>query len=367
MGSSSLGKPIVIADYDPAWVDRFEQERDLIYRTCGRDAFVRIEHVGSTSVPGLAAKPIIDLMPGVRSLGDAQPLIRLLKTIGYQYVPEFEQPSPERNDPGMPFRRYFRKDVDGVRAFHMHMVEAGSEFWTNHLRFRNYLRTEPVVAREYADLKRAIAAEFNASLTASSNTNHGYTDRKGAFVEDVLARARARVARGTPVVLATYDPAWPAVFERERERLAHALGGVALAIEHVGSTSVPGLAAKPTIDIAIGLRDTSEIMAKGEAMAALGYRSELNFEDWAYHERKDREAGIAYHVHGVPLGGERWTAYVAFRDALRSDASLRAEYEALKRANAAEFQNDRLGYVEAKTEFVRGVIRRALAGSRAPE
>lgn len=364
MGSSNAGKPIVIADYDPAWVERFESERDLIYRTCGRDAFVRIEHVGSTSVPGLAAKPIIDMMPGLRSLDDAPPLIPLFESIGYRYVPEFERPIPELNDPGMPFRRYFRKDLNGARAFHAHMVEAGSVFWTNHLRFRNYLRVEPDVAREYADLKRAIAAEFNAALTPASNTNAGYTDRKSAFVEDVVRRAHARAARGTPVRLADHDPAWAAIYKHERERIAAALGDVALAIEHVGSTSVPGLAAKPTVDIAVGVRDTAAIMAKAPAMAELGYRSELNFEDWAYFDRRDDAPGTGIHVHGVPIGGARWNAYIAFRDALRADAALRAEYEALKRTNAAEFQGDVLGYSEAKSEFVRNAINRSRAAPR---
>lgn len=361
MTSSSAGKPIVIADYDPAWVARFQAERVAIYRACGRDAFVRVEHIGSTAVPGLAAKPIIDMMPGLRSLDDAPPLIALLEALGYEYVPEFERPIPEWNDPGMPFRRYFRKDVNGARALHVHMVEAGSEFWVRHLRFRNYLRTEPAVARAYADLKRAIAAEFNAALTPASNINAGYTDRKTEFVEDVLPLANERARRGTPVRLATYDAAWPALFERERDRLVAALGDVALAIEHVGSTAVPGLPAKPTIDIAVGVRDTATMMARAGAMADLGYRSELNFDDWAYFDRKDRDAGIAYHVHSVPLGGRRWTAYLAFRDALRTDAALRASYEALKRASAAEFQGDRLGYVEAKSEFIEAAVARALA------
>ncbi len=185
----TIGRPVVIADYDPAWPAKFEAERDLIVRTCGDGAFVRIEHIGSTSVPGLSAKPIIDMMPGLRSLEDARPLIPLLESIGYEYVPAFEHDTSSGS--GMPFRRYFRKDENGERAYHLHAVEAGSSFWAEHLLFRDYLRGHSDAAADYARLKRDLAAEFNAALTQLSDINVGYTDRKTEFIEMIKARARA--------------------------------------------------------------------------------------------------------------------------------------------------------------------------------
>jgi len=187
--TSRTGKPIVIAAYDPAWPRRFEAERELIFRACGREPFAAIEHVGSTAVPGLAAKPIIDIMPGLRSLDDAPPLIPLLEGIGYEYVREFER--PDAFDEGMPLRRYFRKDVDGERAFHLHMVATDSEFWRRHLLFRDWLRGHPEDADAYAALKRRITAEYNAALTPASDINLGYTDRKSEFIEGIMARAEA--------------------------------------------------------------------------------------------------------------------------------------------------------------------------------
>lgn len=183
------GQPIVIVDYDPLWPERFERERALILRACGEAAFVAIEHIGSTAVQGLAAKPIIDMMPGLRTLEDAPPLIARLESIGFEYVPEFERPN--QFDEGMPMRRYFRKDEGGVRAFHVHMVEVASDFWRDHLLFRDYLRVHPDTAAAYARLKRELAAGFNANLTPESNGNHGYTDRKTDFVESVKEQARA--------------------------------------------------------------------------------------------------------------------------------------------------------------------------------
>jgi len=192
--TSRTGKPIVIADYDPASPLRFERERDLILRTCGAAPFVRIEHVGSTAVPGLAAKPIIDLMPGLHTLDDAPPLIPKLQSIGYEYGPEAEQPN--EFDEGMPERRYFRKDVGGERAFHMHMVTVTSDFWQTHLLFRNFLRVSPDARREYDGVKRRVAAEYNATLTPQSNINLGYTEKKSDCIAAIMAKARTYIAEG---------------------------------------------------------------------------------------------------------------------------------------------------------------------------
>lgn len=177
-----------IVPYDAAWPEVFEAERALIAAALTLPS-EHIEHIGSTAVPGLAAKPIIDMMPGLRSLDDAPALIPKLESVGYSYVPEFERPTAV--DEGMPFRRYFRKDREGVRAFHMHMVEHGSEFWVKHLLFRDYLRAHGEARDAYAALKRELAADYNSRLLPESNVNIGYTDRKTAFVEATLEHARA--------------------------------------------------------------------------------------------------------------------------------------------------------------------------------
>ena len=187
--TSRTGKPIIIADYDPIWPQRFERERAEILRVCGAAPFVSIEHMGSTSVAGLAAKPIIDMMPGLRSLDDAPALIAPLASIGYEYLPEFERPNAF-DDEGMPFRRYFRKDVNGERAFQLHMVEVRSDFWSRHLLFRDFLRISPDDAREYERVKHAVAAEYNQTVTPESNINIGYTDKKSDCINAIVAKAR---------------------------------------------------------------------------------------------------------------------------------------------------------------------------------
>ena len=104
-------------------------------------------------------------------------------------MPEYERPNAF--DEGMPFRRYFRKDVNGERAFHMHVVEVDGDFWRTHLLFRDFLRISPTDADEYGRVKRRVAAEYNATMTAESNTNLGYTDKKSDCINAIMAKARA--------------------------------------------------------------------------------------------------------------------------------------------------------------------------------
>lgn len=174
--------PVIIVDYDPRWPQEYEEERRRILAAIG-PTLVAIEHVGSTAVPGLGAKPIIDIMAAVARLDDARACVAPLQHIGYTYVPAYEAELPER--------RYFRKGPPEGRTHHLHMVEFGSDFWQRHLRFREALRADPDAAREYERLKRALAAQYGTD-------RDGYTLAKTAFVESVLARPRRpqRGARG---------------------------------------------------------------------------------------------------------------------------------------------------------------------------
>lgn len=132
--------PIEIVDYDPAWPRRFEDEKSRIIVAIG-SSVVAVEHVGSTAIPGVAAKPIIDIMAGLRSLAEWTNCIGPLEALGYEYVPSWEVELPER--------RYFRRVRPRPRTHHIHMVETTSEFWRRQLLFRDHLRAHQEDAREY--------------------------------------------------------------------------------------------------------------------------------------------------------------------------------------------------------------------------
>ena len=167
----------------------------------------------------------------------------------------------------------------------------------------------------------------------------------------------------TRVTLSPYSPLWPAIFDYERERLRELLGEVR--IEHVGSTAVPGLGAKPVIDILVGAPSLAAIEERIPALQGYGYQYVPEFEraipDRRYFRRTDGQPGH-FHVHAVVEGGAFWRSHLAFRDALRADAGLAGEYWKLKRKLAARFPDDRAAYTDAKAEFIRDVLARATAG-----
>jgi tRNA threonylcarbamoyladenosine biosynthesis protein TsaE len=134
------------------------------------------------------------------------------------------------------------------------------------------------------------------------------------------------------VDLADHDPAWAERFKAEAEQIARALGEVVVAIEHVGSTAVPGLAAKPTIDIAVGATTINLSPALVERMHEAGFEDARDeTRPWERRFRKGPEVPREVIVHVVEFGGPAWSSYLRFRDALRDDAELAAEYEQLKR------------------------------------
>ena len=174
-GKRDVTYPVEIVDYDPQWPVLYEEEKSRILNVIGR-RIVAIEHIGSTAVPGLAAKPIIDIIVAVRHLIDAGECIEPLQSIGYEYVPEFEVEIPER--------RFFRKGPPEARTHHIHMIELTSEFWERHLLFRDYLRSHPDVAQQYYQLKKELAARYGSDREA-------YAGAKTPFIESIVAKSRA--------------------------------------------------------------------------------------------------------------------------------------------------------------------------------
>lgn len=171
---------IAIAESDDRWPARFSAERDALSASlAGAGGLVAIEHIGSTSVPGLAAKPIVDIMAGVERLAIVNDRwLAPLGRLGYEYISAYEIE--------FPMRRYFRKPggTDRPRSHHLHIVEPTSDFWRRHLLFRDWLRSHPEDARAYAALKRHLAAIHGEDRVA-------YTDGKTEFIEEILARAYA--------------------------------------------------------------------------------------------------------------------------------------------------------------------------------
>lgn len=172
---SMLGLPpgtVTLSEYDPQWPEHFRRESErLIQTTGGPDGPIKdIAHIGSTSVPGMIAKPMIDMMVGLRTLADVSALVPILQGLGYEYKGEF----------GIPDRHFFT--LGDPTTHHVHMVHHGGPFWRLNVLFRDHLRNHPDEARAYEALKRGLAAKF-------ANNREAYTKGKDAFIRSMLHRA----------------------------------------------------------------------------------------------------------------------------------------------------------------------------------
>lgn len=169
---------IRLVPYDPAWPTAFEAEAAVIRAALGGLA-KSIDHVGSTSVPGLDAKPVIDIQVSVASLESIEPFKLKLAAVGYVHFadpdPAFEHVYP-----------YFHKPHDWPHTHHVHLCEAGSEWEWRHLAFRDCLREHAGAREEYAALKRRLAAIHGG---ATHPKRQAYADAKGEFVQRILAAA----------------------------------------------------------------------------------------------------------------------------------------------------------------------------------
>ncbi len=344
-----LADSIVLVEYDPSWPECFADEKARIVGAIG-GMVADIQHIGSTAVPGLDAKPLIDIMVATRSVDDIAGCVEPLEALGYIH----------RGEVVFPGGRYFKKLKDGVvRTHNIHLCTADNPEWERHLRFRDYLRSHPAVAREYAALKRELGPRYGADRI-------GYTEAKGEFIEGCIARARLEPPRTVQIV--DYDPRWPAMFEDEKSRIMDAVGEWLVDVQHVGSTSVPGLAAKPIIDMMPTLRDLGDARHCIAPLEALGYEYVPQFETILPERRYFRRGEVqiySHHVHMVQADTAFWRRHIEFRDYLREHPEAAREYAALKRELAERYRTDRVAYTDAKTEFIRGIEARA-AAARSP-
>src|ERR1044072_9524664 len=139
---------VSLVDYNESWAEIFAEEQALLAGVL-TDTKAQIEHIGSTAVVGLSAKPVIDIMIGIEDFSLADSLVPKIVAADYDYIKAFETE--------MPYRRYFTRRVDGDDTHHIHMVAIGSEFWLRLLLFRDYLREHKNVRDEYANLKSELA------------------------------------------------------------------------------------------------------------------------------------------------------------------------------------------------------------------
>jgi len=165
-------RKVEVVAHDPRWRDAFEAEAKRVAAALGENVSA-VHHIGSTAIPGICAKPVVDLLVEVRDVTEVDGRGPAMESLGYEVLGEY----------GIPGRRYFRKDDrEGVRTHQVHAVEAGSPEAVRHLAFRDYMIAHPGDAQRYSELKRKLAEEHPQSMD-------GYMDGKDGFIKEMDRRA----------------------------------------------------------------------------------------------------------------------------------------------------------------------------------
>jgi len=183
-----LREAVAIVAYDPVWPQMFEYEKRHLLHVLPRELIGRIEHFGSTAVPHLAAKPIIDMLVEVASLEETRErIVPILEAQGYDYFWR-----PTHGDDGPPFYAWFiKRDSNGNRTHHIHMLESDFAHW-DRLLFRDYLIEHPATAKEYERLKLRLSGDYR-------NDRVAYTNGKSEFIRRVteMAKSSGQLGGGT--------------------------------------------------------------------------------------------------------------------------------------------------------------------------
>jgi GrpB-like predicted nucleotidyltransferase (UPF0157 family) len=160
--------PVILEEYDSSWPEKFEEEKEHLKGIAGKWLYGSIEHVGSTAIPGMVAKPVIDVMFGVKSLNESKPAIETLINSGYKYWPYKSE-----------VMHWFCKPSDAFRTHHLHLIPYESPLWKERIKFRDILRSNYKVAKEYLTLKEDLASKYK-------NDREAYTDLKWPFIQQTL-------------------------------------------------------------------------------------------------------------------------------------------------------------------------------------
>ncbi len=164
---------VILAPYTPEWAKLFVEEKNLLQTLIGKYV-MDIQHIGSTSIPEMIAKPIIDIGISIVEFEKGKECIKLIESLGYKYKGENE----------IPRRHYFVKG--DTRTHHIHMLEYNSEEWKNHIIFRDFLIKNPQIAKKYIQLKKELAKKFR-------NDRLSYSNGKSEFIEHILMMAKTRI------------------------------------------------------------------------------------------------------------------------------------------------------------------------------
>lgn len=332
---------------DPKWSKLFSKSANEI-KTILQNNCVEVHHIGSTAIPTIYAKPIIDILPVVKNLQTVDLLNPKFEALGYVCMGEY----------GIPGRRFYWKSQT-MRTHNIHLFEQGSSEIVRHLAFRDYMREHEDYAHAYSVIKCCLAEVFAYDI-------ENYVNGKSSFVQMIdyktgTARTKQLAAQDT-IIIQPYNPTWPQLANAEIKAIKTLCNHLPYnSIEHIGSTAVPELSGKPIIDIFITVPSIEQAAHWVSPLESLGYlyweenpdKTHLRF----FKGMPPYGEGRTHHVHLVDASNNTVEHRILFRDILRRNEKIRLDYESLKFTLAKTQATDRETYTDSKSQFIESILR----------
>lgn len=338
---------VEVVEYNPAWAEMFAEEANEIKKILQGNC-VQIHHIGSTAIPNIYAKPIIDILPVVKDINLVDSLNPKFEALGYVCMGEY----------GISGRRFFWKSKL-KRTHNIHVFEQGASEILRHLEFKNFMIANEDYAKSYSVIKQCLAEVFTNDIV-------NYVNGKSSFVQWIdykTGTAReSQLNAEDNIVIEPYHAAWPKLADAEIKSIKLIMSKLPyVSIEHLGSTAVPELASKPIIDIFITVKSIKDADKWIKPLETLGYmfwdenpdKTHLRF----FKGMPPFGMKRTHHVHIVEAINNTVEHRILFRNILRQDAKIRSEYEALKLKLSQVYLKDREEYTNQKTEFIENVLR----------
>ncbi|WP_218813597.1 GrpB family protein [Rickettsiella endosymbiont of Dermanyssus gallinae] len=340
-------KLVELTEYNPEWPKIFADAANEI-KSILKENCVQIHHIGSTAIPNIYAKPIIDILPVVKDISLVDSLNHEFEERGYVCMGEY----------GISGRRFYWKSKT-KRTHNIHLFEQGSPEVKRHLLFRDFMIAYEDYAQAYSLVKQSLAEVFSEDI-------ENYCNGKSSFVQMIdyktgSAKTEQLNAQDN-IIIEPYNSNWSKLAEAEIKAIRGVSSPLSyVSIEHLGSTAVPGLSSKPIIDIFIAVKSIEEANQWIKPLETLAYvfwdenpnKSHLRFFKGMPPFGEKR----THHIHIIDISSIKMEHRILFRDILRRDHKIRLEYEALKIKLSESNSADREAYTDKKGEFIKKVLR----------
>jgi GrpB-like predicted nucleotidyltransferase (UPF0157 family) len=331
---------VKLVEYNQKWPKLFAEAATGI-KAILQENCIEIHHIGSTAIPNIYAKPIIDVLPIVKDIRLVDSLNLKFEALGYTCMGEY----------GIPGRRFYWKSKE-KRTHNIHLFAQESTEILRHLSFKNFMLAHGNFAQAYSLIKQTLAEVFPHDI-------ENYVNGKSSFVQMIDYKTgtarQSQLNAVDNIIIQAYDSAWPKLAEAEIKVIKEVTKHLHyVAVEHLGSTAVSGLASKPIIDIFISLKAIEEAEKWIKPLETLGYvfwnenldKSHLRFFKGIPPFGMKR----THHIHIVD--NSTIEHRILFRNILRRDEKIRHEYESLKLKLSKLYPTDREGYTAKKSEFI---------------